>query len=50
MAAESEVLGLEVAGFEAPDDELERRAAASTALEVIEPVLEALGGGAGGDR
>ena len=42
VAGECEVVGLEVTAFEAPEDALERAAAVSTALEVIEPLLAAL--------
>ena len=42
-------MGLEVTGFHAPEDALERRAAASTALEVLEPLLEAVTERAGVD-
>ena len=41
VAGECEVVGAEVTAFCAPDDELERTAAASTALRVIEPLLDA---------
>jgi len=50
VAAESEIVGLEVAGFHAPADELERRAAASTALEVMEPLLDVVGEATSRDR
>jgi arginase family enzyme len=36
-----ELVGAEITAFEAPEDELEREAAASTALHVVEPLLEA---------
>ena len=42
VAGECEVVGLEVTAFAAPQDELERAAAASTAAEVIEPLLDAV--------
>jgi len=42
VAGECEVMGLEVTAFEAPEDSLERAAAASTAFQVIEPLLVAL--------
>jgi arginase len=50
VAGECELVGLELAAFYAPEDDLERRAAASTALGAIEPLLESAHGGAhGGD-
>ena len=39
---ECELVGLEITAFCAPADELERRAAASTVLEAIEPLLAAV--------
>ncbi|MEK6228333.1 MAG: arginase family protein [Actinomycetota bacterium] len=42
VVGESEVVGLEVTAFEAPEDELERRAAVSTAMHVLEPLLDAI--------
>jgi arginase family enzyme len=42
VAGECELVGLEVTAFEAPEDELERQAAASTALHVMEPLLDAI--------
>jgi arginase family enzyme len=39
---ECELVGLEVTGFQAPDDEAERDDAAATAMHVLEPLLEAL--------
>ena len=42
VAGECEVLGLEVTDVEAPSDPLERRAALSTALHVLEPLLAAM--------
>ena len=42
VAGECEVVGLEITAFEAPEDQLERQAAASTVLQVVTPVLEAL--------
>ena len=42
VVADCEVVGVEVTGFEAPDDELERHAAASIAVHVLEPLLDAL--------
>jgi arginase len=38
---ECELVGTEITAFEAPEDELEREAAASTALQVVEPLLQA---------
>jgi len=46
VAGDCEIVGLEVTGFEAPEDELERQAAASTALHVFEPLLDAIPEGA----
>ncbi len=46
VAGECEVVGLEVTAFHAPADPLERRAAASTALHAIEPLLTAVTKGA----
>jgi hypothetical protein len=42
VADECELVGLEVTGFQAPDDEAERDDAAATAMHVLEPLLEAL--------
>jgi arginase len=42
VAEDCELVGLEVTAFEAPEAEPERRAAARTAMHVLEPVLEAL--------
>ena len=42
VAGESEVVGLEVTDVEAGEDPLEARAAASTALHVLEPLLDAV--------
>jgi arginase len=42
VASECELVGLEVASFEAPDDPDERSAAATVALEVLEPLLHAI--------
>jgi arginase len=39
VAQECELIGFEVAAFCAPEDELERRAAASTAVRALEPLL-----------
>ena len=41
VVAESELIGMEITAFEAPEDELERRAAVSTAMHVLEPLLDA---------
>jgi arginase len=43
---ECELVGVEVTAFEAPEDQLERDAAASTALHVLEPLLQAAKRGA----
>jgi arginase family enzyme len=48
VAGECELVGLELTAFYAPEDDLERQAAASTALRAIDPLLEAVAGGAGG--
>ena len=48
VAGECELVGLELTAFYAPEDDLERQAAASTALRAIDPLLEAAAGGAGG--
>ncbi|MEJ7789188.1 MAG: arginase family protein [Thermoleophilaceae bacterium] len=37
-----ELVGLEVTAFEAPDDDAERHVAASTAMHVLEPLLDAI--------
>jgi arginase len=42
VAEDSELVGLEVTAFEAPEDEEERQAAASIALHVLEPLLDRL--------
>ena len=42
VADDCRVVGLEVAAFEAPDDDGERDEAAATALHVLEPLLDAL--------
>jgi arginase len=42
VAADCELVGLEVTAFHAPDDELERQADASVVLGAIEPLLEAI--------
>ncbi|MFL5825391.1 MAG: arginase family protein [Thermoleophilaceae bacterium] len=42
VAGECEIVGLEVTGFEAPEDELERQAHADTAARVLEPLLSAI--------
>ncbi|MGI8944850.1 MAG: arginase family protein [Thermoleophilaceae bacterium] len=39
VAGDCEIVGIEVTGYEPPEDELERQAAASTALHVLEPLL-----------
>jgi arginase len=42
VATNNEIVGLEVTAFEAPADQLERQMAASTALHVLEPLLDAI--------
>ena len=42
VVEDSEVVGVEVTSFEAPDDEEERQAAASIALHALEPLLDRL--------
>lgn len=42
VAGDCEIVGAELTAFEAPDDELERQDAASTAIHVIEPLLAAI--------
>lgn len=46
VADECEVVGLEVTAFHSPEDELEGTAAASTAVQVLEPLLDAVAKGA----
>ena len=46
ISAECELVGLEVTGFEAPEDELERHVAASTAMHALKPLLAAIPTGA----
>ena len=46
VVGECEVVGLEVTAFCAPEDPLERRAAASVAAQAIEPLLDAATRGA----
>jgi arginase len=46
VTGECEVIGVEVTAFEAPEDELERQDAASTAIHVLDPLLEAVQRGA----
>lgn len=46
VAGECEVIGVEVTGFAAPEDELERQDAASVAAHVVDPLLEAVQRGA----
>jgi arginase len=46
VAGECEVIGFEVTAFEAPEDELERQDAASIAVHVIDPLLDAVQRGA----
>jgi arginase len=45
VAGDCELVGLEVTAFEAPEDPLERQAAASTALHVLEPLLDVIPAG-----
>ncbi len=42
VAADCEVVGLEITAFPAPEDELERQAAASVVMNAIDPLLDAL--------
>ena len=42
VTEDCELVGLEVTAFEAPESEAERRAAAETAMRVLEPMLEDL--------
>jgi arginase len=42
VAEDSEIVGIEATAFEAPEDDLERQAAASTAIHVLEPLLAAI--------
>jgi arginase len=42
VAADCELVGMEITAFEAPEDDLERQAAASTAVHAIEPLLDAI--------
>jgi arginase len=42
VTEDCEVIGLEVTAFEAPETEPERRAAAETAMHVLEPLLDAV--------
>jgi arginase family enzyme len=46
VAEECELVGFEITSLEAPADELELQAAASTALDVVEPLLDAIPEGA----
>jgi arginase len=46
VAGECEIVGLEVTAFEAPEDELERQDAASIAMHVMDPLLDAVQRGA----
>jgi arginase len=46
VTGECEVIGVEVTAFEAPEDELERQDEASTAIHVLDPLLEAVQRGA----
>ncbi len=42
VTADCEVVGMEITAFEAPEDDLERQAAASTAVHAIEPLLDTI--------
>jgi arginase len=42
VSEDCEIVGLEATAFEAPEDDLERQAAASTAIHVLEPLLAAI--------
>jgi len=42
VASASEIVGLEVTAFEAPDDDAERHAAAALAAQTLEPLLDAI--------
>ena len=42
VAGDCEIVGVEITAFEAPEDQLERQAAASTAIHVLEPLLDAI--------
>ena len=42
VASASEIVGLEVTAFEAPDDDAERHAAAALAARTLEPLLDAI--------
>ena len=42
VAADCELVGMEITAYESPDDTLERQAASSTALHVLEPLLDAI--------
>lgn len=46
VAADCELVGMEITAFESPDDALERQAASSTALHVLDPLLDAIAEGA----
>ncbi|HEX6459442.1 MAG TPA: arginase family protein [Thermoleophilaceae bacterium] len=46
ITEECEVIGFEVTGFDAPEDEAERQRAASVAVHVLDPLLEAVQRGA----
>lgn len=47
VAGSSELVGLEITAFEAPEDEEERQAAAATVLHVIEPLMAIVPEGVG---
>jgi arginase len=42
VAGDCEIVGVEITAFEAPEDDLERQTAASTAVHAIEPLLDAI--------
>ena len=46
VAADCELVGVEITAYESPDDPLERQATSSTALHVLEPLLDAIAEGA----
>jgi arginase family enzyme len=46
VAGECEVIGVEITAFDAPEDELERQDAASVAVHVLDPLLDAVQRGA----
>jgi len=42
VAGDCEIVGMEITAFEAPEDDLERQDAASTAIHVLEPLLDTI--------